>query len=61
MGLNEKTNLPWNPQSYSILERFRQVLGDCLSTFEFEELDIEEDENKDPFEEYLTIASYAIW
>ena len=44
MGLKEKTILPWNPQSNSILERIHQVLGDCLKTFELEELDINEDE-----------------
>ena len=59
MGLKEKTSLPWNPQSNSILERIHQVLGDCLTTFKLDELDIPEDE-EDPFEEYLTMASYAI-
>ena len=59
MGLKEKTSLPWNPQSNSILERIHQVLSDCLTTFELDELDIPEDED-DPFEEYLTMASYAI-
>ena len=37
MGLKEKTSLPWNPQSNSILERIHQVLGDCLTTFELDE------------------------
>ena len=60
MGLKEKTSLPWNPQSNSILERIHQVLGDCLTTFELEELDIDVDEEEDPFEEYLTMATYAI-
>ena len=60
MGLEEKTSLPWNPQSNSILERIHQVLGDCLTTFELEELDIDADEDEDPFEEYLTMATYAI-
>ena len=59
MGLKEKTSLPWNPQSNSILERIHQVLGDCLTTFELDELDINEDE-EDPFEENLTMSSYAI-
>ena len=59
MGLKDKTSLPWNPQSNSILERIHQVLADCLTTFELEELNINEDE-EDPFEEYLTMASYAI-
>ena len=59
MGVKEKTSLPWNPQSNSILERIHQVLGDCLTTFELDELDINEDE-EDSVEEYLTMASYAI-
>ena len=59
MGLEEKTSLPWNPQSNAILERIHQVLADCLTTFELEERDIDEVEG-DPFEEYLTMASYAI-
>ena len=59
MGLKEKTSLPWNPQSNSILERIRQVLADCLIIFKLEEFNIDEDE-EDPFEEYLTITSYAI-
>ena len=59
MGVKEKTSLPWNPQSNSILERIHQILGDCLTTFELEELNINEDE-EDPFKDYLTMASYAI-
>ena len=60
MGLKEKTSLPWNPQSKSILERIHQVLRDCLTTFKLEELDIDEDKDEDPFQEFLTMASYAI-
>ena len=59
MGLKEKTSLPWNPQSNSILERIHQVLGDCLTTFKLKELNINEDE-EDPFKEYLMMASYTI-
>ena len=59
MGLKEKTSLPWNPQSNSILERIHQVLADCLTTFELEQSNINKDE-EDPFKEYLTMASYAI-
>ena len=39
--------------------RKHQVLRDYLTTFELEELNIDKDE-KTPFEEYLTMASYAI-
>ena len=59
MGLKEKTSLPWNLQSKSILKRIHQVLAYCLTTFELEELNINEDA-EDPLKEYLTIASYAI-
>ena len=59
MGLKEKTRLPWNPQSNSILEIIHQVLADCLTTFELEELVINLEE-EDPFEEYLTMALYTI-
>ena len=59
MGLKEKTSLPWNPQSNSILERIHQVIADCLTTFKLEELKILEDE-EDPFEEYLMMVSYII-
>ena len=59
IGLQEKTSLPWNPQTNSILERIHQVLADCLTTFELEELNINEDK-EDPFKEYLTMALYAI-
>ena len=59
MGVKEKTSLPWNPHSNSILKRIHQMLGDCLTTFKLEELNINEDE-EDLFEEYLTMASYAI-
>ena len=46
MGLQEKTSLPWKPQSNSILEWIHQVLTDYLTTFELEELDINEDEDR---------------
>ena len=59
MGLKEKTSLPWDPQSNSILERIHQVFADCLTTFELDELDINKEE-EDPFEEHLSMASYAI-
>ena len=59
MALTEKTSVPWNPQLDSILERIHQVLADCLITFKLEQLDINKEE-EDPFEEYLTMASYAI-
>ena len=50
MGLKEKTSLPWNPQSNSVLERIHQILADCLRAFELEEKDIDPEE-ADPFEE----------
>ena len=59
MGLKEKTSLLWNPQSNSILERIHQILADCQTTFELEEIGIKEEE-EDPFKEYLTMALYAI-
>ena len=59
IGLKEKTSLPWNLQSNDILERIHQVLTDYLVSFELEDMDIDSD-NPDPFEEYLTMASYAI-
>ena len=59
MGLKEKTRLSWNPKSDSILERIHQVLTDCLTTFELEEININKEE-EDPFEEYLTMALYRI-
>ena len=58
-GLKEKTSLPWNPKSNSVLERIHQILADCLRTFELEEKEIDPDE-ADPFEECLTAAACAI-
>ena len=40
MGLKEKTSLPWNPQSNAILKRIHQVLADCLTSFDLEDLDV---------------------
>ena len=34
------------------------MLADCLVSFELEDMDIDSDD-PDPFEEYLTMASYA--
>merc|ERR1712032_1463102 len=45
--------------SNAILERIHQVLADCLRTFELDDAEIDEDE-EDPFDEYLSSASYAI-
>ena len=59
MRLKAKESLSWNPQSNTILERIRQVLVDCLISFELEDMDIDSN-NPDPFEEYLTMESYAI-
>ena len=62
MGLKEKKSLPWNPQANAILERIHQVLQDCLTTFELDNVEIPEegDESLDPFREYLSNAAYAI-
>ena len=46
MGLKEKTSFLWNPQSNSILVKIKLVLRDCLTTFEFKDLDINKEENK---------------
>ena len=59
MGLKEKTSLPWNSQSNSILEKNHQDLVDCLTTFELEEININKEE-EDLFKEYLTMALCAI-
>ena len=59
MKLDMKTSLPWNPQSNAVLERIHQVLQDCLLTFELDEADINEND-EDPFDEYLAAAAYAI-
>ncbi len=59
MNLKMKTSLPWNPQSNAVLESIHQVLQDCLLTFELDDAEINEDD-EDPFEEYLAAAAYAI-
>ena len=59
MGLKAKESLAWNPQLNAILERLHQVLADCLVSFELEGVDIDSD-NRDQFEEDVTIALYAI-
>ena len=59
MGLKGKTSLPWNPQSNAILEKIHQVLADGSTLFEPEDLDMNKEE-EDPFEEYLSMPSYAI-
>ena len=59
MGLKKCPSNAWNPQSNAILERIHQVLADGLVTFDLEGKQIEEDE-EDPFDEYLTVVSYAI-
>jgi len=38
-------------QANAILERIHQVLVDCLTTFELEDLDIDKEE-EDPVEKY---------
>ena len=57
MGLKKKPSLAWNPQANAILERVHQVLKDCLSTFNLEMRELQEN---DPFEEFTTKAAYAI-
>ena len=59
MGLKKCTSNAWNPQSNAILERIHQVLADGLVIFNLEGTQIDEDE-EDPFDEYLTAVSYAI-
>ena len=59
MGLKKCPSNAWNPQSNAILERIHQVLADGLVTFDLEGTPIDED-NEDPFDEYLTAVSYAI-
>ena len=59
MGLKMKPSNAWNPQSNAILERVHQVLADGLLTFDLEGTLIDED-NDDPFEEYLSAVSYAL-
>ena len=59
MGLKLCPSNAWNPQSNTILERIHQVLADGLVTFDLEGTPIDED-NEDPFDEYLTAVSYVI-
>jgi hypothetical protein len=59
MGLKMKPSNAWNPQSNAILERVHQVLADGLLTFDLEGTPIDEN-NEDPFEEYLSAVSYAL-
>jgi hypothetical protein len=59
MSLKRKPSNAWNPQSNAILERIHQVLADGLLTFDLEGTPIDE-ENDDPFEEYLSTVSYAL-
>jgi hypothetical protein len=59
MGLKTRPSNAWNPQSNAILERIHQVLADGLLTFDLEGTPIDEDED-DPFEEYLSAVSYAL-
>ena len=59
MELKKCPSNAWNPQSNAILERIHQVLADGLVTFDLEGTPIDED-NEDPFDEYLTAVSYAI-
>ena len=59
MGLKKYPSNIWIPQSNAILERIHQVLADGLVTFDLEGTLIDED-NVDPFDEYLTAVSYAI-
>ena len=59
MGLKKCPSNAWNPQSNTILEQIHQVSADGLVTFDLEETPIDEDE-EDPFDEYLTALLYAI-
>jgi hypothetical protein len=59
MGLRMKPSNAWNPQSNAVLECIHQVLADGLLTFDLEGTPIEED-NDDPFKEYLSAVSYAL-
>ena len=59
MNLTPNCINSWNPQSNAILEQIHQVLGDGMRTFDLENADINEDENN-PFDEYLSSVSYAI-
>ena len=59
MGLKQKPSLAWNPQSNAILERIHQVLADCIRSFNLEEKVFNEQDD-DPFEEYLTAAAFSI-
>ena len=43
----------------AILERIHQILGDCLRTFEMEDMDVDKDQANPP-QQCLTEAAYAI-
>ena len=58
-GLKEKTSLFWNPQLHAIFIRIYQVVADYLKSLELEDWDINKEEGG-PFEEYLSMISYAI-
>ena len=61
MGLKQRPLSSWNPQSNAILERIHQVLADCLRSFNLDERTINDnDQDFDPFEEYLAAAAFSI-
>ena len=59
MGTKPKRGNSWNPQSNAILEQIQQVLSDGLRVYNLENIDIDEDDD-DPFDEYLAAVSYGI-
>ena len=59
MGLKQRPSSSWNPQSNAIPERSHQVLADCLRSFNLNERTLNE-QDQDPFEEYLAAAAFSI-
>ena len=61
MGLKQRPSSSQNSQSNAILERIHQVLADCLRFFNLDERMINDnDQDIDPFEEYLAAAAFSI-
>ena len=59
LGLKQRPSSSLNAQSNAILERIHQVLADYLCFFNLNERTIN-DQDQDPFEEYLAAAVYLI-
>lgn len=59
MNLKPNCSNPWNLQLNAILERIHQVLGDRMRTFDLENAGIG-DNDKGPFDEYLSSRSYTM-